>query len=253
MEHLWKLKLCKCSYKTLRYEFISLFQTNEERAIARYIGRPSTIHMHSGIGVTRQNVGRGGVAQFRYSNEREMPARKGLAEILGYMTLKQDDHIIDQGSVRLTKKPQKCRSWCDNCTMKECPWIVTIHHERMSYYTEQVSLEPALINPEVDETSSSKDKMCVSTLQGILQGKECEKTVLEVVSRSSIEVEKKEEEVIESTHTCLTPKIIPQSIPSMPLRLEESAILNAKPLDSDPDRAKVSWAEEKTTVVKRRV
>lgn len=50
------------------------------------------------------------------------------------------------------------------------------------------------------------------------------------------------------------PKIMLQNISHMPtLTPEELAILNAKPLDSEPDTAKVSWGEEKTTAVKRRV
>jgi hypothetical protein len=241
MFQLFRKNLKKCSYDTLVFEFVSFFGSNESRTVERYLGRPERIERDAGkTKVIRMNRTSGRIAQFDYYNERRLPAKKGLLDILGWILKLKDGTVL-------------------------------INHEVMSYYTRQVKLEPAIPLQEDESSEASKDKMCVSSLreekhnQGILQGKELEKTVLEVVSTPNLEAterivtERKEEEDIDSTHTCkygadyaskhieyaLTPseqlnhKVNPHLTP------EEEAILNAKPVASKPDRAKVTWTSRK--------
>lgn len=190
MYHLWKLKLKKCSYDTLVFEFTNFFETNDTRPIERYLGRPEkTIHSSGSAQTTRMNRISGKTALFEYHNIRRVPAKKGLMETLGYITLKPEEIMVETDMVTIPKKTKN--------------WIAILHHERMSYCTEQTNLEAAYPLQENESfEDSSKENMCVSSLP---QGKECEKTVLEVVSPTS-DVETKErikekKEVIDSTHT----------------------------------------------------
>jgi len=211
MFHLWNLKLKKCSFSTLEFEFINFFGTNDRRTSTRYIGRiEETVGSGGSVSVVRQNLQSGRVAQFHYFNKRRIPRQNGLMQILGFIS------ILEK--------------------------TVIIHHERMPYYSEQVSLESAYSLHELKEESEySKDKMCVSSLleeknsQSILQGKECEKTVLEVVSLDNIDTitERKEEEVIDCTHTRKIGKIGENH---KPLSAGEQAILNGRP-SGEPDRS----------------
>ena len=87
MEHLWELKLKDASYETLEFEFIRFFGTNDKRTVERYIGRPEKVDVSTGQSkIVRLNRQSGKIAQFDYLNERRLPAKKGLLEILGHIT-----------------------------------------------------------------------------------------------------------------------------------------------------------------------
>jgi len=238
MEHLWSIKLRKCSYSTLEFEFINFFETNDKRTVERYLGRPEqTIYSKGSISTVRINQTTGKIAQFQYSNVRRVPRIVGLLETLGYITLKPEEKIIDEGSVRITKKTKN--------------WEAVLHHERMSYYTEQATLEglevpsqTLLQEPNDDEcsrVSESKPIMCVSPL---LEEKSesihsCGervggKTALEVVPQ--IEAKEKEEEVIDSTHTQIIGLFGEAQNPLSTLIEEEANILTAKP-GEEPDKS----------------
>jgi hypothetical protein len=206
MNHLWEVHLKKCSYETLEFEFINFFQTNEDRVIAKYIGRPKKTVRSTGMTSTlRLNRDTGKMAQFQYFNTGTVPAKKGLMERLGYIFLDKED--------------------------------VTIHHERMSYYTEQTSLESANPLPETDESSKSSIhdlRVCpvLDQCEAIPQGERArenrfEKVVsLNVVEGGRIGGRKKEEEVIDSTHT--NPYHATNMPDSSKLTPEERAILHGK-------------------------
>lgn len=143
----------------------------------------------------------GKVAVFDYINERKTCRKQGLLETLGYLTLKQEIGNIEQGAYRLAHRTGN--------------WIAVLHHERMNYSSEQTILETAISPQESEESSEfSKDEMCVSSISGKedrqtpLQGKECEKTVLQLVSQSSEGATARDngdggerEEIIDSAHT----------------------------------------------------
>lgn len=183
MEHLFEIHLNKCSYSTLEFEFINFYGTNDRRTVERYLGHPEETVKSSGSTETiRMNRTSGKIAQFHYYNTRKVPKKRGLLEALGYLTM-----IQEEGKT-----------------------VVILHHERMSYYTKQVTLEAVNLLQEVNDGKEvSKDNSCVSSLlrnETITPvGKECEKTALEVVSLSretgEIVVREKKEEVIDSTHT----------------------------------------------------
>jgi hypothetical protein len=137
MEHLRNLGLKKCSYSTLEFEFIQFFGTNEPRTLERYLGRLEKNLSYGSANLVRVNQTSGKVAQFHYANRRRILAKKGLLEILGYITR------IQEGKETLFQ----------------------IHHENMPYFTEQTSLEFAVSLPEVNECSDViKDKMCACSL-----------------------------------------------------------------------------------------
>ncbi|MEJ5326973.1 MAG: hypothetical protein WHU54_01805 [Candidatus Bathyarchaeia archaeon] len=226
MTHLWEVGLKKCSYETLEWEFIQFFGSNDKRTIERYIGRPEKTERHMGLSkIVRMNRVSGKVAQFEYMNERRLSAKKGLLEILGYISKDKEG--------------------------KETHYI--IHHELMPYYTEQTVLQETYelqetANPQQEpyETQEgvnlqqefnescevSKEVLRVCSLyeeenkkiQQFLQGKEREKTVSEVVSPPSIEAKERiKEEVIDSTHTN-------QSSVKVNVIEEAERILSAKPI-----------------------
>lgn len=202
MQRLWEVRLKKsCSYETLKWEFVSYFGTNDTRTVERYLGRPEQTIRSRGSSCVRTNRTSGKVAFFDYSNSRKTCKKPGLLESLGYITLKPEEKIAEQGSYKLTQKTGN--------------WIAVLHHERMSYFTEQTTLEPTNPLQESEESSElSKDEMCVSsTSEG-----NCNETIspreriggetvwevsprVETVERTLSEEIKKEEEVIESTHT----------------------------------------------------
>ncbi|MGB9915624.1 MAG: hypothetical protein ACPLOC_08805 [Candidatus Bathyarchaeales archaeon] len=191
MAHLWEVGLKKCSYETLEWEFIQYFGSNDKRTVERYLGRPEKVERHTGLSkVVRMNRMSGKIAQFEYLNERHIQAKKGLLEILGYISK------FKEGS--------------------ETRYL--IHHERMPYYTVQATLESEarevgnLLQEFGESSKVSKEDLRACKLEEetkynepILQGKECEKTVLEVVSPNQIETEGriKKKEVIDCTHTNL--------------------------------------------------
>ena len=113
MEHLWELNLKDCSYQTLEFEFIQCFGTNEPRTIKRYLGIPEQVVKSQGsTKMIRMNRQSGKVAVFEYYNEKRIPAKKGLMEILGLITR------YKQGNETRFK----------------------INHETMPYYTHQTTL-----------------------------------------------------------------------------------------------------------------
>jgi hypothetical protein len=198
MKHLWEVKLRKsCSYDTLKWEYVNYFGTNDSRTVERYIGRPEQIIMSRGASTVRINRTSGKVALFDYSNNRKTCRKQGLLENLGYLTIKQEEKNIQEGMFKLKQKTGN--------------WIVVLHHERMSYYTEQTVFEPANSLQESEECSElSKDEMCVSSLLALpfsqgegSEGNRFEKVPLDVeATERTLDREiKKEEEVIESTHT----------------------------------------------------
>lgn len=110
MEHLWSKGLRKCSYSTLEYEFIQCFGTNEPHVLAKYLGKPKrTIH-YGGSSVVRLNRVNGKVAHFEYQNMRTTQCKKGLLEILGFVSQEEGGRF-------------------------------TLHHERFPYYSGQVPID----------------------------------------------------------------------------------------------------------------
>ena len=208
MAHLWKVGLKKCSYETLEWEFIQFFGSNDKRTIERYIGRPEKTETHIGLNkIVRMNRVSGKVAQFEYMNERRISAKKGLLEILGYISKdkegKETRYIIHHElmpyyTVQTTlqkHEPQECE-------------LETANHQQEPYETQ----EGVNLQKEFNESCEvSKEDLRVCSLyegedkkiQPFLQGKGFGKTVLEVVPTLSLETEGriKEEEVIKSTHT----------------------------------------------------
>jgi len=202
MKHLWEVKLRKsCSYDTLKWEYVNYFGTNDARTVERYIGRPEQTIMSRGASTVRINRTSGKIACFDYSNNRKTCRRQGLLENLGYLTLKQEEKNIQEGMFKLKKKTGN--------------WIVVLHHETMSYYTEQTVFEPVNSLQESEECSEfSKDEMCVSSLSENNYSESLSpregvggETVLEVspkveATERTLDREiKKEEEVIDSAHT----------------------------------------------------
>lgn len=207
MLYLWNLHLKKCSYETLKFEFIRFSGTNDSRTVERYIGRPEEIVYSRGTASTvRMNRNSGKIAQFEYSNVKRVPAKQGLAQTLGYITLKPEELEIVQDTVILRKKTKN--------------WIAILHHEKMDYYTKQTVLESANSTLELvigSDSLESNDNLCVSSLlvkndsssisdnSSILPRGRARETAFGtgVSTKETMEtvVEKKEEEDIENTHT----------------------------------------------------
>jgi hypothetical protein len=111
MQHLWEKGLRKkVSYQTLEWEFIQFFQSNDKRTIVKYLGRPRQVVRYSAVNVVRMERLSGKVAQFEYHNKRKLDRKRGLLEILGYVT------DLKGGYFKL-------------------------NHELLPYYTEQATLE----------------------------------------------------------------------------------------------------------------
>jgi hypothetical protein len=110
MEHLWSKGLRECSYSTLEYEFIQCFGTNEPRVLERYLGRPKSVEHHPGSTIVRLNRQSGNIAKFDYMNTRRIQPKKGLLEILGFVSQEEGGRFI-------------------------------LHHELFPYYSRQVSID----------------------------------------------------------------------------------------------------------------
>ena len=110
MKHLWSKGLRKCSYSTLEYEFIQCFGTNEPNVLKKYLGRPKSVKECSGSSVVRLNRQSGKVAKFDYMNTRRIQPKKGLLEILGFVTQEERGRF-------------------------------TLHHELLPYYSLQASID----------------------------------------------------------------------------------------------------------------
>jgi hypothetical protein len=231
MKHLWDLKLKNVSYETLEFEFIQFFGSNDKRTVERYLGRPERIQRDMGLSkVVRMNRQSGKIAQFEYMNERRIPEKKGLLEILGYITR------IKEG------KETRFR----------------INHEAMPYYTVQTSLqehepqETANLQQERErEGEDSKEdlrvcNLCINpSLNCEAKGEWGKLPIVENNIEVSPETErgdmggdkKEEEEVIDSTHTNQTSVKVNANFPSIHGKLElkcslteeEMAILTVKP------------------------
>lgn len=94
MEQLYRKKLKKCRYEILKFEFINYFETNDNRVIEKYIGRPKGVLRYSGSNVVRLNRQSGKIAKFDYMNERRLDMKDGLAQILGYITIENDRYVL---------------------------------------------------------------------------------------------------------------------------------------------------------------
>jgi len=257
MKHLWDLRLKDVSYDTLEFEFINYFGSNDKRTVERYLGRVERIDVSTGLSkVVRMNRQSGKIAQFEYLNERRLPAKKGLLEILGYITRYKEG------------KETRFR----------------INHEAMPYYTVQTTLkehEPQeaannLQELERESSEASKEDLRVCSIpqspsllevEGVRGKGNGENPILakavrgESVSPMGFSPNKEEggesreggkekkEEAIDSTHTNQSRVKVNANFPSThgkpelkcSLTEEEIAILTAKPLDSEPDRAHVEW------------
>lgn len=221
METLYRKGLKNCSYETLKFEFIQLFETNDPRTIERYIGRLASLKRYSGSNVVRLNRQSGKVARFDYMNERRVEAKKGLIEILGYAT-REDGRFI-------------------------------LHHERLGYSTKQASLETRNSPIETDRNEVSIDDLCarhIGDIEAITpKGKEREKTV-SGGCLANVEVKKtreEEESYIEHTHKSVLPTGITEKHTVLQLNPLEKAILRVKP-SQEPDRAKVSWPKQEPII-----
>lgn len=238
MLHLWREGWREsCHYKALKIKFIQYFETNDPRVYEKYLGRPSSIKRYSGSTVVRQNRNSGKIAYFMYSNQRTVEPKIGLMEVLGYITLH-----------------------------KKSGWV-TLHHDVMSYYTKQATLDEVNITEnggsppkpplqEIDEESSqkaSKQNLCVSHIdkhssKGLISTESFSDRRMTGVSDSaketSKEVGKKEEEVIDCTHKSGLLQVKPSiektetHVKNKDLEFLDS-LKSAELLDSEPDRAKV--------------
>jgi hypothetical protein len=127
MLHLWEKKLRECSFGTLEYEFIQLFGTNEPRVLERYLGRPKSVENHPGSTVVRLNRQSGNIAKFDYMNTRRIQPKKGLLEILGYVTQEVNGRYL-------------------------------LNHERFGYSYEQVSMSDlCACDVEAGESKQQQD------------------------------------------------------------------------------------------------
>lgn len=170
MEHLWRIGFNRCKYKALKIQFIQFFGTNDQRVITKYLGRPETKETHHGNQILRLNLTQGKHALFSYSNTRKLEAKIGLMETLGFITL------------------NKKNGWA------------RIHHELMSYYSKQLSLEsfpPRSPLQETSESMSSIQDYCVRHIEAGESERQLPVLGVEVDKRK-----KEEEEVIEHTHKC---------------------------------------------------
>jgi hypothetical protein len=109
MEHLYSKGLRECSYETLEFEFIQCFGTNEPHVLTKYLGKPARTLHHGGSSVVRVNKVNGKVAHFEYQNVKSVQAKRGLLEVLGFVSKKGERYML--------------------------------HHELLPYYTKQASID----------------------------------------------------------------------------------------------------------------
>jgi len=218
MYELFKKGLRKCSYETLKYEFVNFFQTCDDRTIRKYIGRPEqTVSSGGSTKIFRVNRMSGKTAQFEYFNTRKIPAEKGLLDVLGWILKLKDGTIL-------------------------------INHECMPYFTKQVTLNEA--SPPASPHSRIYDESLESSKDNLRARPLYDSPVYKEINKD-IEVEKKKkEEVIGGTHTNLQHCNYALKHTSYALwekEVEEflEQLKNAKLVDSEPDRAKIKWNSEK--------
>jgi hypothetical protein len=170
MEQLYRKKLKKCRYEILKFEFIHYFETNDNRVIEKYIGRPKDVLRYSGSNVVRLNRQSGKLAKFDYMNERRLDAKDGLAQILGYITIEDDRYIL--------------------------------HHEKFSYAWSQTELSETAISPLESEDCSVESirDLCVSRI-GV---RECSRSEAEERQCGSKDTREEEESYRAHTQICDT-------------------------------------------------
>jgi hypothetical protein len=224
MKHLWELKLKNVSYETLEFEFIQFFGSNDKRTVERYLGRPERIQRDMGLSkVVRMNRQSGKTAQFEYFNERRIPAKKGLLEILGYITrikegketrFRINHEAMPYYTVQTTLQEQE-REDLRVCSLYEETHSQINHEPKAEALEEEVSVGETSVSPRT-ERPQRNDKGEENREGG---------------------TEKKEEEVIDSTHTNQSRVKVNADFPSIhgkvelkcSLTEEEMAILTAKP------------------------
>jgi hypothetical protein len=200
MQTLYLKNLKVCSYSTAKYEFILHFETNDCRMIERYIGRPATKKHSSTEQLIRMDRLNGKVSRLEYSRTSHLEAKRGLIEDLGYATMNRG--------------------------------VFTLHHEKMSYFTKQASLDPVnqpLESKNPHKRISSIDDLCVQPQLGNIQ-QNSEHEGNGVITR------KEEEESRPQTHKCVAPPVTTD----LQLSIEETTLLHAKPTP-EPDRGKIKW------------
>ena len=198
MESCYRKNLHKCRYAVLVYEFVNHFETNDPRIYERYLGRPESVKRYPGSAVVRMNRMAGKIAKFDYMNERHIEAKQGLAQVLGWITFEKENCIL--------------------------------HHEKLSYSKKQANLETASQSLENERIENvSKDNLCVSSLcdESVLQGKECEKTVLEVVSPTNNGETKETREEEESYRQHTHKSVLPEGI------TEKHTVLQSQPKENE--------------------
>jgi hypothetical protein len=175
MLHLWDVGLHKKARpKTLEYEFVQCFETNDSRIITKYIGRTKEV-VRSRRDMVRINRSSGDVANFNYQYSTHITQKTGLLEQLDYITFSKDDGYFK------------------------------LNHERMPYYTEQseLNLPPQPPSEEVNEYAncegSSIDDLRVCSVETRGRNEHHAGDDAEA-SCDSVEREK-EEEVIGCAHT----------------------------------------------------
>jgi hypothetical protein len=205
METLFRKGLKNCSHGTLLFEAQNFFETNDSRTIDRYIGRPPNVKRYPGSNVVRVNRQSSKIARFDYMNERRIEAKKGLLEILGYATREEGRYIL--------------------------------HHERMSYYSKQASIND-LCARHIGDVEAITPKG---------RGKVGE-PFLEVPLKDTRE---RERSYRQHTHKSVLLSETTEKHTVLQLTPLESAILRVATQPNnpeEPDRAKVSWGKQEPII-----
>jgi len=235
MKHLWDLKLKNVSYETLEFEFIQFFGSNDKRTVERYLGRPETTQRDMGLSkVVRMNRQSGKTAQFEYFNERRIPAKKGLLEILGYVTrikegketrFRINHEAMPYITVQTTlqeHEPQETANLLQECeregeVSKEDLRVCNLYEETHS----QVECEPNA--SALGGEGNSRERESLPRTERLERNDEG--------GENREGGEKEEEEAIDSTHTnqlSESDEVLKKLCLNM-LTPEEQAILTAKP------------------------
>lgn len=196
--------------KDARELFQMTLNIMDRTSLSAYFGTQATRSIRKMQRIARYATGTTSFKGIEISQD--IPSKKGYFEILGMATFE----------------------------LRGKTWFMILNRE---------PLVPEIVSQH-KEDHACEESIKDFSLSPFLQGKECEKTDLEVVSLNDKETMENKQT---TTYRSRERKLYASEHITYALSPEESAILNAKRVDSEPDRAKVSWAEEKTTVVKRRV
>jgi hypothetical protein len=112
MEHLYSKGLRECSYETLEFEFIQCFGTNEQRVLVKYLGRPARTLHYGSYSVLRVNKVNGKVAHFEYQNLRKVEAKRGLLEVLGFVSKKGERYVLHHELLPYCSKQKSIVNLC---------------------------------------------------------------------------------------------------------------------------------------------